>query len=167
MGPSAVTAIARRPDRLAELADRGAHTIICDVVDAEKLEQAINEAVDCSGKLTALVYCAVSSVSALRPGPGIVAYSVAKAGLNALITGMAKELGLRRAVGVAPGWIDTEMNQAFKHVYSEDFQVALDQRSPAGIATVDSVVNAIEFLLSDKACNIPGEMLTMDGGAIL
>lgn len=113
------------------------------------------------------VFCAVSSVAAQRPEPGIVTYSVAKAGLDALIKGAAKELGPRRFVGVAPGWLDTEMTQAYKHVYGEEFRTALEKRSPAGIATVDAVVDTIDFLLSDRARHITGEIITVDGGAVL
>jgi NAD(P)-dependent dehydrogenase (short-subunit alcohol dehydrogenase family) len=113
------------------------------------------------------VFCAVSSVAGQRPEPGIIAYSVAKAGLDALIKGAAKELGPRRAVGVAPGWLDTEMTQAYRHVYGEEFRDALGKRSPAGIATVDSVVELIAFLLSDRARHITGQIVTVDGGAIL
>jgi NAD(P)-dependent dehydrogenase (short-subunit alcohol dehydrogenase family) len=113
------------------------------------------------------VFCAVSSVAALRPEPGIVAYSAAKAGLSALIKGMAKELGHRRAVGVAPGWLDSEMTQSYKYIYNDDFRDALTRRSPAGVATVDSVVDVIQFLLSDKAQHVTGEIITVDGGAAL
>lgn len=212
---AAVTAVARRADRLATLSDQGINVAACDVTDFAALELLVNQAVERSGKLTALVYCAglqmikplrslkaddlnnvlavnllaplflaksfasqrvsmpdavfcaVSSVAAQRPEPGIVAYSVAKAGLDALIKGMAKELGPRRAVGVAPGWLDTEMTQGYKHIYNEEFQAALAKRSPAGIATVDSVVDVIEFLLSSNARHVTGEVITVDGGAIL
>jgi NAD(P)-dependent dehydrogenase (short-subunit alcohol dehydrogenase family) len=113
------------------------------------------------------VFCAVSSVAGQRPEPGIVAYSIAKAGLNALIKGMAKELGPRRAVGVAPGWLDTEMTRGYKHIYNEEFRTALANRSPAGIATIGSIVDVIEFLLSEKAQHVTGEIITVDGGATL
>ncbi len=210
-----VTATARRADRLASLAEQGAHVVSCDATDSAALETAINESVSRAGPLSAMVYCAgvqtikplrslkvtdlaavmnvnlmaplflakffasqrvsktdavfcaVSSVAGQRPEPGIVAYSVAKAGLNALIKGMAKELGPRRAVGVAPGWLDTEMTQGFKHIYNDEFRSELAKRSPAGIATVDSVVDVIEFLLSDKARHVTGEIITVDGGAVL
>ena len=113
------------------------------------------------------VFCAVSSVAAQRPEPGIIPYSVAKAGLDALIKGIAKELGPRRAVGVAPGWLDTEMTQSYKHIYNEEFKAALAKRSPVGLATVESVVDVIEFLLSDRARHVTGQIITVDGGSIL
>lgn len=113
------------------------------------------------------VFCAVSSVAAQRPEAGIIPYSVAKAGLDALIKGIAKELGPRRAVGVAPGWLDTEMTQAYGHIYNEEFKAALVKRSPAGIATVESVADVVEFLLSDRARHLTGQIITVDGGSVL
>lgn len=113
------------------------------------------------------VFCAVSSVAAQRPEPAIVPYAASKAGLDALIHGLARELAPRRAVGVAPGWLDTEMTQAHARLYGDDFKAALEKRSPAGAATVDSVVDAIAFLMSPQARHVTGEILRVDGGATL
>lgn len=113
------------------------------------------------------VFCAVSSVAAQRPEPAIVPYAASKAGLDALIRGLARELAPRRAVGVAPGWLDTEMTQAHARLYGNDFKAALEKRSPAGVATVDSVVDAIAFLMSPQARHVTGEILRVDGGATL
>lgn len=214
-GSAQVTAIARRVDRLAPLAEQGVTIVGCDATDFEALEASIHDAVRRDGYLNAIVYCAgaqlirplrslkapdlpaimnvnllaplflakcfasqrvsksdavfcaVTSVAGQRPEPGIVPYSVAKAGVDALIKGMAKELGPRRAVGVAPGWLDTEMTQGYQHIYDEGFRTALARRSPAGVATVESVVDVIEFLLSEKARHVTGEIITVDGGAVL
>ncbi|WP_331326165.1 SDR family oxidoreductase [Methylobacterium fujisawaense] len=113
------------------------------------------------------VFCAVSSVAALRPEPAIVPYAASKAGLDALIKGLARELAPRRAVGVAPGWLDTEMTQAHARLYGAEFKEALEKRSPAGAATVGSVVDAIAFLMSPQARHVTGEILRVDGGAVL
>lgn len=113
------------------------------------------------------VFCAVSSIAAHRPEPAIIPYSVAKAGLEAMIKGMARELAPRRAVGVAPGWLETEMTGAFKAVYSETFKEELAKKAPRGIATVDAVTDLIEFLVSPKAGYITGQIVTIDGGASL
>ncbi|WP_342110945.1 SDR family oxidoreductase [Methylobacterium sp. SI9] len=113
------------------------------------------------------VFCAISSVAAQRPEPAIVPYAASKAGLDALIRGLARELAPRRAVGIAPGWLDTEMTQAHARLYGDDFKAALEKRSPAGAATVDSVVDAIAFLMSPRARHVTGEILRVDGGATL
>jgi gluconate 5-dehydrogenase len=112
-------------------------------------------------------FCAVSSIAAQRPEPAIVPYAVAKAGLEALIKGLAREISPRRAVGVAPGWLDTEMTQAYKQVYNDAFKEQLAKKAPGGIATVASIVDAIAFLLSNQAKFITGQILTIDGGASL
>lgn len=211
----AVTALARRADRLAELAEAGIATVATDVTDLTAIAGTLQAAVAERGLLTGLVYCAgvqvikpmrslsveevqrlyttnlvaptlfaaafgnaristrdavfcaVSSVAAQRPEPAIVPYAASKAGLDALIRGLARELAPRRAVGVAPGWLDTEMTQAHARLYGAEFKDALDKRSPAGAATVESVVDAIAFLMSRQARHVTGEILRVDGGAVL
>ena len=112
-------------------------------------------------------FCAISSVAAQRPEPAIVPYAVAKAGLEAMIKGLARELAPRRIIGVAPGWLDTPMTRAFKKVYNDRFKEELAKTSPRGIATVDAVVDLIEFLLSPRAAYITGQIVTIEGGASL
>lgn len=112
-------------------------------------------------------FCVVASVAGQRPEPGIVAYGAAKAGLINLVGGMARELGPRRVVGVAPGWIDTEMTQAYRHLYNDAFREQLAKNSPAGPVSIDAVVDTIRFLLSSAARGITGEIVRVDGGAAI
>jgi NAD(P)-dependent dehydrogenase (short-subunit alcohol dehydrogenase family) len=113
------------------------------------------------------VFCAISSIAAQRPEVGIVTYSVAKAGIDALIKGLAKECGPRRAVGVAPGWLDTEMTQSFPQIYNDAFKERLLGEAPSGIATVDDITDMAVFLMSDQCGKITGQIITVDGGASL
>lgn len=113
------------------------------------------------------VFCAVSSIAAQRPEPGIIPYAVTKAGIEAMVKGLARELAPRRAVGIAPGWLETEMTEAYKQIYNDTFKADLEKRAPRGIATTAAVADLIEFLISPKASYITGQIVTIDGGASL
>jgi NAD(P)-dependent dehydrogenase (short-subunit alcohol dehydrogenase family) len=113
------------------------------------------------------VMCVVSSVAAKSPEPGIVLYSASKAAVEALVVGLAKELAPKRVVGVAPGWMDTDMTRAYPYIYNEEYIEELKKKSPLGLVTVDDVANAIVHLTSTKAVKITGQIITIDGGASL
>ena len=113
------------------------------------------------------VYCIVSSIAANKPEPGIVPYSVSKAGLDTLIKGMALELAPRRFVAVAPGWLSTEMTKEYSHIFNEEYVEKLDKKTPLGIVNISSIVNSIEFLISNNAKHITGQTLIVDGGSSL
>lgn len=108
----------------------------------------------------------ISSIAGFAAEPGIVNYSASKAALNNLIQGLAKEVAPIRVNGIAPGFLKTEMTKSFAHIYDENFISKLEKNSPLGIVQVDDIVDAIEFLSSDKASKITGEILKVDGGAL-
>ena len=110
------------------------------------------------------VMCIVSSIAGARPEPGITAYSATKAAVDNAVRGLARELGPRRFVAVAPGWLDTEMTQAQSKLYGEEFREKLAKDSPAGLVSVEGVVDCIEFLCSNRARFISGEIVRVDGG---
>jgi NAD(P)-dependent dehydrogenase (short-subunit alcohol dehydrogenase family) len=110
---------------------------------------------------------AVSSIAGQKPEPGILAYSATKAALNNLIIGAAKEIAPIRVNGVSPGFLDTEMTQAFNNIYTDKFVEDLQNRYPLGLPTVDDVSNMISFLISSKARKITGQTIDVDGGGIL
>ena len=107
----------------------------------------------------------ISSIASYKPETGILAYSASKAALNNFIKGAAKELSPIRVNGVAPGFLKTEMTKKFSHIYTDDFIKELDKNSPVGLANIDDVVDTIEFLINSS--HITGEIITVDGGAIL
>jgi 3-oxoacyl-[acyl-carrier protein] reductase len=63
---------------------------------------------------------------------------------------------------VAPGILDTDMTD----VLTDKQRSQIARRSALNrLAEVEDVANTIEFLLSDKARNITGTVLTVDAGA--
>lgn len=112
------------------------------------------------------VFCAISSIAAIKPEPGIVTYSSMKGGLDAMIKGLAIESAPRRFVAVAPGWLDTEMTQS-QQIYNESFKVELEKKSPLGLTQISDVANAVEFLTSKEATSITGVILVVDSGSLL
>jgi NAD(P)-dependent dehydrogenase (short-subunit alcohol dehydrogenase family) len=114
---------------------------------------------------TTATFCVISSIAATRAEAGIVAYGATKAGVDGLVRGLAREVGPRRVVGIAPGWLDTEMTQNYSHLYGPKFREELAKSSPAGPATVENVVDCAEFLLSPAASAVTGEVIRVDGGA--
>lgn len=93
-------------------------------------------------------------------------YGVAKAGVNALVLSLARELGPKgiRINAIAPGMTDTD---AFRAQVPEGH---LDARL-AGIAiprlaTPQDQAEAVKFLLSDGAAFITGQIVAVDGGSL-
>jgi 3-oxoacyl-[acyl-carrier protein] reductase len=94
---------------------------------------------------------------------GLSAYSATKASLIGFTRSLAREVGgLGITVNaVAPGFIDTEMT----HSLNPGQRAHIARRSALHrLADIDDVANAAEFLISEKADNITGTVLTVDAG---
>jgi 3-oxoacyl-[acyl-carrier protein] reductase len=106
----------------------------------------------------------ISSITAFTGYSGLSVYSATKASLIGFSKSLAREVG-RMKVNVntvAPGFIETDMTQGMK----EEQRQQVERRSALKrLAEVDDVANAVEFLLSDKAKNITGTVLTVDAGS--
>ncbi len=113
------------------------------------------------------VLCLVSSISATKPEPGIVLYGATKAAVESLVTGLAKELAPRRVVGVSPGWLDTPMTQKYSHIYDNSFIGKMKELTPLGMISIADVVHAIDFMVSENAAKITGQVMIVDAGASL
>ena len=110
----------------------------------------------------------MSSVNALLTIPALLAYNVAKGGLNQLTRNTAvalAPLGIR-VVGIGPGTILTDL--AKQAVLSDDAaRRQILSRTPLGRAGEPEEIAAIAaFLLSDEASYITGETLYADGGRL-
>lgn len=104
----------------------------------------------------------VSSVWGCSGASCEVAYSAAKAGLNALTEGLAKELAPSNIAvnALACGVIDTDMNRCF----SEEERTALCEEIPANrFAAPEEVAKAL-LLLSDMPSYLTGQIIRFDGG---
>lgn len=94
------------------------------------------------------------------------AYSASKSALIGLTKSLAKELsGMGVTVNcVCPGVIDTKMNDRF----NEEEKTDLIERTPLKrFGTVLEVASLVDYLCSEKANFITGQVITIDGGFTL
>jgi meso-butanediol dehydrogenase/(S,S)-butanediol dehydrogenase/diacetyl reductase len=111
----------------------------------------------------------IGSIEGLGANPGHAAYCASKAGLHGLTRSVAVDHGGDgiRCNAVAPGWIDTDLNEDF--IESMDDPVAfrrdIGQIHPAGrTGSPDEVAALVAFLASDETGFITGETYRIDGG---
>ena len=97
-----------------------------------------------------------------------IASTVPKAGVEAIIRGLAVEEGKYgvRANSVAVGVVEAGMFERLRHAgLSAEWQAAALRNIPLQrFGTAQDVAEAVCFLLSDKAKYITGQRLTVDGG---
>lgn len=119
-------------------------------------------------RATQPVIIIISSNHAFYTLPNCFPYNVAKAGLVALVQSLALEWGPHvRAVGVAPGFIDTPMNiewfGQFPDPAAKRAQVVA--LHPVGrLGTAEEVGALCAFLCSPLAGYISGTTILIDGG---
>ncbi|MFN0277471.1 MAG: SDR family NAD(P)-dependent oxidoreductase [Pyrinomonadaceae bacterium] len=109
----------------------------------------------------------VSSTSGQRGEANYSNYSASKGGMISFTKALASELCPKiRVNAVAPGWIETAMvRPVFEDKAYE--QSVIDSIPLKRIATTDDVALSICFLLSDWSRHITGEILNINGGAVL
>jgi len=94
---------------------------------------------------------------------GLSVYGATKASLIGFSRSLAREVGRMGITvnSVAPGFIATDMTNGLK----DEQRQQVERRSALKrLAEIDDVANAVEYLLSDKAKNITGTVLTVDAG---
>ena len=110
----------------------------------------------------------ISSLATDTTGAGTAPYTMGKAALEALGSVLAKEeAGNRIRVNtVAAGLVSTEMgDRLVRAVAGESDAHALDEGVPLGrVSDPEDVANAVRFLVSDRAAQITGQRLLVDGG---
>jgi 3-oxoacyl-[acyl-carrier protein] reductase len=109
----------------------------------------------------------VSSTAAQRGEAHHADYAASKGALVSMVKGLCVELGPRGITvnSVAPGWIDTEMAHP---VMEGDRRAAIERSIPIGrIPPAEDIAGPIVFLCSPMARHITGEILNVNGGAVL
>jgi 3-oxoacyl-[acyl-carrier protein] reductase len=93
-------------------------------------------------------------------------YGIAKLALHGITHSLANELGPRniRVNAIAPGPTDTEATRETVGAFIDSILATMPIKR---MGTVDDMVNAALFLLSEEASYITGHILSVDGGQIL
>ena len=109
----------------------------------------------------------VSSTAAQRGEAFHGDYAASKGAMISLVKGLCIEVAPRGITvnAVAPGWIDTEMSASALVSNERD---RITRSIPIGrIATAKDVSGPIVFLCSELARHITGEVVNINGGAVL
>jgi len=109
----------------------------------------------------------VSSTAGQRGEAFHADYAASKGAIISLVKGIAVELAPRDVTvnAVAPGWIDTEMCNL---PFADGGRERIEGGIPLGrVASADDIAAPILFLCSSLARHVTGEVLNVNGGAVL
>ena len=108
----------------------------------------------------------ISSIVGIEGNAGQFAYSASKGAVAAMTKTASKELapyGIR-VNAVAPGMIDTDM---YRSIGEERMKAQIKNIGLGRLGKPEEVADAILFLASDLSRYITGEILGVDGGAVI
>jgi len=109
----------------------------------------------------------VTSTAGQRGEPFHAHYAAAKGAVIALTKSLGSELGPRglRVNCVAPGWVTTDMTrEAIETTAAESVRRAIPRGHPG---TPEEIAGPVAFLASDLASYLHGQVLSVNGGAVL
>ena len=138
-----------------------AETFHVNVFSAMEIIRALTKKKINNQQLKAVVF--ISSIASKFGAKGFSAYSASKGALDSLMKSLAIELAPHvRVNSILPGALHTPMTAS---MFDDPELVAkFEQVYPLGIGRPLDVINAVEFLLSDKARWITGQQIVIDGG---
>lgn len=105
----------------------------------------------------------IASIVASTGYSGLSVYAATKASMLGFARSLAREVGKMGVTvnSVAPGFVDTEMTQTLP---VEKREQIVRRSALRRLVDIEDVAAAVEFLLSPKAKNITGTVLTVDAG---
>lgn len=112
--------------------------------------------------------CTTSSGAAFQGRVGGGAYSASKAGALMMARVLAVEAGPHgiRVNSVAPGLVDHGFREGLGNFVPAEYAERADRLTPLDhLASANDIVDAIEFLCSDRASHVTGTYLRVDGAA--
>jgi 3-oxoacyl-[acyl-carrier protein] reductase len=105
----------------------------------------------------------MSSIIASTGYSGLSVYAATKASLIGFTKSLAREVGTLGITvnAVAPGFVETDMTGGM----DEGHRATIARRSALKrLPEVADIVHAVDYLMSDKARNVTGTVLTVDAG---
>lgn len=105
----------------------------------------------------------VASIAASNGFRGLSVYGATKASLIGLTKSLARDVGPAGITvnAIAPGFVSTDLTAEM----TGEQRAKIAHRSALGrLADAQDVANATEFLMSDRAKNITGTVITVDAG---
>ena len=119
---------------------------------------------------------AVASISGLKGGATVPAYTAAKHGVVGLVRSVALDVAGRGITcnAVCPGFVDTDLGQAAVDAVQARFGISREAAlaevvsdNPMGrMITTDEVAAAVVFLASPGAASVNGHALAVSGGGV-
>ena len=107
----------------------------------------------------------ISSVSGVRPAPGIAMYGASKAMMISLTESLAVELGPSvRVNAVAPAIVKTQFAGPLFEGREDEVAASYPLKR---LGVPEDIAGAVAFLLSDDASWVTGQTITLDGGLML
>jgi len=106
----------------------------------------------------------IASIIGATGYSGLAAYAATKTSMLGFTRSLAREVGRLGITvnAVSPGFLATDMTSVFN---DDQLQQIVRRTALRRFPEVGDVADAVEFLLSDKARNITGTVLTVDAGA--
>ena len=111
----------------------------------------------------------IASVTAVLGSPGQSAYSASKGAVISFTKSAAKELASQqiRVNAVAPGIVKTERFEELYEASGEKIDSRIAKIGLQRLAEPDDIAKACSFLASDNASYISGQILGVDGCAVI